>query len=163
VKLKYSVSFIALALVGLLVAFIGGPHDVALAQAQQRTADKDRQALLALEDSWLRGEHDAATLERILAADFVHPVATGDLLTKTQHIHYSTKYLPPTGLKQRFDNLTVRLYGDVGIVTGIVITSDEHAKDVDRTIFTDVFAYRDGRWQAINAQENRMEEKPPPK
>jgi hypothetical protein len=107
------------------------------------------------------GEHDAATLERVLATDFVHPVATGDLLTKTQHIHYSTKYLPPAGLKQRFDNLTVRLYGDVGIVNGIVITSDEHAKDVDRTIFTDVFAYRDGRWQAINAQENRVEEKPP--
>ena len=23
----------------------------------------------------------------------------------------------------------------------------------DRTVFTDVFAYRDGRWVAINAQE----------
>jgi len=41
------------------------------------------------------------------------------------------------------------LYDDVGIVTGIVITSDRHGKDVHRTIFTDVFVYRDGRWQAI--------------
>jgi hypothetical protein len=158
-KLNYSVSFITFALAGL--TFIAGEHSVV--QAQQRTTDKDRQALIALEDSWLRGEHDAATLERILAADFVHCVSTGDLLTKTQHIYYSTKYLPPPGLKQRFDNLTVRLYGDVGVVNGIVVTSDEHGKDVDRTIFTDVFAYRDGRWQAINAQENRVAAKPPPK
>jgi hypothetical protein len=130
-------------------------------RAQQRTADTDRQDLLTLEESWLRGEHDAATLERILADDFVHPVPTGDFLTKAQHIHYSTKYLPSPGLKQRFENLTVRLYGDVGMVNGIVITTDENGKDVNRTIFTDVFAYRNGRWQAINAQENRIEQKPP--
>jgi predicted GNAT superfamily acetyltransferase len=49
------------------------------------------------------------------------------------------------------------MYGDVGIVNGIVVTSDAHGKDVNRTIFTDVFVYRDGRWQAINAQENKVE------
>jgi hypothetical protein len=45
----------------------------------------------------------------------------------------------------------------VGIVNGTVITSDGHGKEVDRTVFTDVFAYHDGRWQAVNAQENRVE------
>jgi len=134
-------------------------HDVAFAHAHQRTVNQDRQVLIALENEWLNGEHNAAALERILASDFVHPVATGDFLTKAQHIDYSTKYLPSANLKQRFDNLNVRLYGDVGIVNGIVITSDEHAQDVDRTVFTDVFAYRDGRWQAINGQENRVEKR----
>jgi len=47
-------------------------------------------------------------------------------------------------------------------VNGIVINSDEHGKDVDLTIFTDVFAHRDGRWQPINAQENRVETMLPP-
>jgi predicted GNAT superfamily acetyltransferase len=51
----------------------------------------------------------------------------------------------------------VRVYGDCGIVNGIVVASDEHGQDLDRTIFTDVFAYREGRWQAVNAQENHME------
>jgi hypothetical protein len=161
-KLKYFVSFGTLVAVSLLV-YIVRPHGGAFAQARQRTVDQDRQVLIALENEWLNGEHNAAALERILASDFVHPVATGDFLTKAQHIYYSTKYLPPANLKQRFDNLSVRLYGDIGIVNGIVITSDEHAKDVDRTIFTDVFAYRDGRWQAINGQENRVEKMPPPK
>jgi len=58
--------------------------------------------------------------------------------------------------------LKVRVYGDVGIVNGIVVTSDENGKQLDRTIFTDVFAWREGRWQAINAQENKVEPRKPP-
>jgi len=128
--------------------------------AEQRSTEQDRQALIALENEWLVGEHDAATLERILAPDFVHPVPTGDFLTKAQHIYYSTKYLPPANLKQRFEQMKVRVYGDVGIVNGIVVTNDGHGQEVDRTVFTDVFAYLDGRWQAITAQENRVEKRP---
>ncbi|PWT89900.1 MAG: hypothetical protein C5B55_10550 [Blastocatellia bacterium] len=116
-----------------------------------------KEALIELENSWLNAEHDPKSLDRILAPDFIHVVPTGDFLTKAQHIYYSSKRMPPTNLKHRFDKLTVRIYGDVGIVNGIVITSDENAKDVDRTIFTDVFAYRNGQWQAINAQENKVE------
>jgi hypothetical protein len=128
----------------------------------QRTAAQDKEALIELENTWLKGEHDAAVLERILAPGFVHPVVTGDFLTKAQHIYYSTRRLPPANLKQRFDQLNVRLYGDVGIVNGIVVTSDQTGKQLDRSIFTDVFAYREGRWQAINAQENKVEQLKPP-
>jgi uncharacterized protein DUF4440 len=123
----------------------------------QRTPEQDRQDLIASENTWLKGEHDAAVLDRILAPDFVHPVVTGDFLTKEQHIYYSSGHPPAANLQKHFDNLNVRIYGDVGIVNGIVITSDEHGKDVSRTIFTDVFVCRDGRWQAINAQENRVD------
>jgi len=128
----------------------------------QRTAAQDKEALIELEDTWLKGEHDPAVLERVLAPDFVHPVVTGDFLTKAQHIYYSIRRLPPANLKQRFDQLNVRVYGDVGIVNGIVVTSDENGKQLDRTIFTDVFARREGRWQAINAQENKVEQLKPP-
>jgi len=150
------------ALISLLLS-IGSIHVGRVSSAPQRTAAQDKEALIELENTWLKGEHDAAVLERILAPDFVHPVVTGDFLTKAQHIYYSTKRLPPANLKQRFDQLNVRLYGDVGIVNGIVLTSDENGKQLDRTIFTDVFAYREGRWQAINAQENRVEPLKPPK
>jgi hypothetical protein len=47
--------------------------------------------------------------------------------------------------------MRVRVYGTVGIVNGEVVAS---AKDIRRrTLFTDVFAYRNGKWQAISAQE----------
>ena len=127
----------------------------------QRTAEADRQSLIAAENDWLRNEHDSASLDRILAADFIHPVATGNFLTKAQHIYYSTKYLPPPNLNHRFEDLNVRLYGDIGVVNGIVVATDQHGKEVDRTIFTDVFVYREGRWQAINAQENKVEKTRP--
>ena len=46
----------------------------------------------------------------------------------------------------------VRVYGTVGIVNGIVVETSGSTL-VRRTLFTDVFAYRDGKWQAVNAQE----------
>jgi len=80
-------------------------------------------------------------LDRILAPKFIHPVVTGDFLTKAQHIFYSSKRPPPANLKQRFDQLKVRVYGDVGIVNGIAVTSDQNGDDLSRTVFTDVFVY----------------------
>ncbi len=122
----------------------------------QRTAASDRQALVALETEWAVA-HDAATLDRILAPDFIHPVSAGVFLTKAEHIDWVTKHLPSADRKLRFDRLDVRLYGDVGIVTGMVVASDGGGKELDRSVFTDVFAYREGRWEAVNAQENRVE------
>ena len=132
-------------------------------QAQSRTPERDRAALVALENEWLANEHNAAALERILASDFVHPLPTGDFITKAQHIAFSSAHPPPANRKQHFDQLRVRVYGDVGIVTGVVVTTDEKGPsqtgenhEVDRTVFTDVFAWRDGRLQAVNAQENAV-------
>jgi hypothetical protein len=57
---------------------------------EKRTSNSDRDALIALENDWLRNEHNAAELEHILAADFLHPVVTGDVLNKAQHIKFSS-------------------------------------------------------------------------
>jgi hypothetical protein len=151
--------------VALVSAFLSiGPfHTGGVSTSLQRNAAQDKQALIELENTWLKSEHDAAVLERILAPDFVHPVTTGDFLTKAQHIFYASRRVPPANLKQHFEQMNVRLYGDVGVVNGIVVTSDQNGKPLDRSIFTDVFAYRDGRWQAINAQENKVEQLNPPK
>jgi len=152
-------------IVSMLILLAGfmwlGRTELGAVTPQSRSAP-DRQALIDLENDWLKNEHDPAALERILASDFVHPVVTGDFLNKTQHIYYSDKFRPPANLKHRFDQLNVRLYGEVGIANGIVVTTDENGKEVDRSIFTDVFAYREGRWQAINAQENKIEKLPRP-
>jgi len=120
-----------------------------------RDAASDRHALIAIENDWLDAR-DAATLDHILASDFIHPIAQGFFLTKAGHIGWFSKHPPPANRKERIDQIQVRLYGNVGIVNGIVIASDEHGKEIDRTIFTDIFVYRDGRWQAVNAQENRV-------
>lgn len=160
---KYLVIVGASVLMVTVLVALSSLQAISLARSPNRTAAQDRQALITLENEWLSNEHNATKLESILAADFVHPVSTGDFLTKAQHIYYSSKYLPPANLKNRFDQMQVRLYGDIGIVNGVVVASDEHGQGVNKTVFTDVFAYRDGRWQAINAQENSVEKWPKPK
>ena len=56
----------------------------------------------------------------------------------------------------RFDKLKVRAYGSTAIANGIVEASDSPEVKLRKTIFTDVFVYRDNRWQAVNAQENEI-------
>ncbi|HEU5467360.1 MAG TPA: DUF4440 domain-containing protein, partial [Gemmatimonadales bacterium] len=55
--------------------------------------------------------------------------------------------------QQQFDQLQVRVYGSAAVVTGMVISTDLAGHEA-KTVFTDVFAKRGGRWQAVNAQEN---------
>jgi hypothetical protein len=118
---------------------------------ETRTSNRDRDALVALENEWLKNEHNGAELEHILASDFLHPVVTGDVLTKAQHIQFSSKHLPPSDLTNHFEGLQVRVYG---VVNGLVVRTNKDGNTVDKTVFTDVFVHRDGRWQAVNAQEN---------
>ena len=144
--------FSILSAIALLCAWAAGSR----LDAQARSPERDRAALIVLEKEWLTNEHNAAALERILASDFVHPLPTGDLVTKAQHIAFSAAHPPPPDQKRRFTQMQVRIYGDVGIVNGVVVTTGGD-QEVRRTIFTDVFAWRDGRWQAVNAQENEVQ------
>src|SRR6266536_4393232 len=123
----------------------------------QTTRDpaKDRQAIIELEQEWLHA-HDAAKLDRILASDFVHVIPVDNFLSKQEHIDWMVKHPEPKDRNTKFDKLNVRLYGDMGIVNGSVIATDESGKELDRTMFTDVFIFRDGQWRAVNAQENAV-------
>lgn len=123
---------------------------------EPRRPERDRDALIAVEQTWLENEGDPAALARILADDFVHPVPTGDLLTKAEHIRWSAAHPPPAGSRRRFEGLKVRVFGDVGIVNGNVVASDGTGGVERRTVFTDVFVLRQGRWQAVNGQENAV-------
>ena len=107
--------------------------------------------MLALENRWLQAERDPVTLEGILAADFLH-VVPGEIITKEQHLQFLREH-PASGRRseKRFQDLHVRVYGEAGIVNGAVIETTDHGER--KTLFTDVFAYRDGKWQAVSAQE----------
>lgn len=125
------------------------------AAQQRRDADKDREAVIQLENDWLTAEEgDRSAYERILADDFVHPVPQGIFLGKRQQIEWAVKHPRPASRKARFSRMDVRLFGDAAIVNGVVENSDLSGADLRRTIFADVFAWRNGRWQAVNAQEN---------
>ena len=115
-------------------------------------------------DQYMPGFDGLETLERILAPDFVHPVAAGVFLTKQQHIAWAVEHQPGTRRKRAFEELHVRIYGSSAIATGIVANSDGSGGDLQRTIFADVFLRRSGRWKAVSAQETPItgaHERPP--
>jgi hypothetical protein len=134
-----------------------------LGAQQQRTPERDSAAVLALEHEWI-GTRDSATLDHLLAPDFLHPVPTGQIITKTEHIRWwVTAHSSPSNFQSRFDQLDVRVFGDAAIADGSVITTDRSGDEVGRNVFSDVFLYRSGRWQAVNAQETNVVTGPPPR
>lgn len=147
---RYTLSALLITL--LVVAHAAAPEPQAAAQAVSR--DADRVMIEALEREWLAHGSDRATLERLLAPDFLHVVPQGVFLTREQHISWAVKHARRAGRHAKFEELHVRVYGDVGIAEGIVTDSDAAGLDVRRSIFTDVFVRRNDSWQAVNAQEN---------
>ena len=116
-----------------------------------RSAEQAKQELLSLENRWLQVENDPVALEDILAPDFLHVVPVG-IVTKEEHIRFLREHpAPGQHTHKRFEDLHVRIYGDTGIVNGTVIETTDRGER--KTLFTDVFAYRDGKWQAVTAQE----------
>jgi hypothetical protein len=124
----------------------------ARAQSIPQESSIDRTALLDLEQRWLAA-HDSTTLDRILASDFRHPVPQGITLDKTAQIAWAVHHPPPPGTSRTLHDMVVRVYNDAAVVNGEVCATDA-ARAVTRTLFTDVFIKRAGRWRAVNAQEN---------
>jgi hypothetical protein len=118
---------------------------------KSKVADNPEQDLLQLEKKWLDAEDDPTVLESILADDFVHVLPLG-FVTKREQIDYLRSHPTAKRETRHFEGLRVRIFGRAGVVNGIVVATDADGK-TRRTLFTDVFAYRRGELQAVNAQE----------
>jgi hypothetical protein len=120
-------------------------------QTSESGEPRAKQELIELENQWLWAEHDPKALEPIPASDFLHVVKQG-IITREEQIDFMRKHPAPDRHESKhFEDMHVRIYGTVGIVNGVVV-ADRDGK-TRRTLFTDVFAYRAGKWQAVSAQE----------
>jgi hypothetical protein len=140
----------------LLCTLLVGTAADARANGSAATSGADSQAqVLQLEEKWLASETDPDALESILADDFIHVLKSG-FIGKQDHIRYLRMHPADRGARKSFDQLRVRIFGSVGIATGVVV--NEARGKIRKTAFTDVFAYRRGKWQAVNAQELPLSE-----
>ena len=128
-----------------------------LAMAQQSWQASSQKAIADVEIRWLQHIDDSATLDSILADDFVHVLPSG-FITKKQHIDYVKAHPRSPQESRSFEDLKVRVYGDTGIANGTVVITN--ASGSHRSVFTDVFVKRNGQWQAVNAQENPEQKQP---
>jgi hypothetical protein len=126
---------------------------------------------MKVEHEWLAAlqQRDVLTLARILGREFIDSDFQGDAITRAQFLAYFAGPAPraPPRVEQSFEDTKVRFvaHGDVAIVTGVVTTrpvmapktgASSNADAIRHSRFTDVFVWRDGRWQAVTGQETHF-------
>ena len=118
---------------------------------------KTEPALMELEQAWAAalGRHDASTVACMLADEFEEADVDGALHTRAQVLEHIPQRKP--GSNHLID-MRAHLEGNFGYVRGLNEVMDRGGKVRARVRFTDVFIYRDGRWQAILAHESLVGE-----
>jgi len=139
--------------------------------AQPPGSERTGAAVMAVEREWLAAlnRHDVQTLARILGREFIDSDFQGDAITRAQYLAYFAHPVahPAAAVRQTFADTKVRFVagGAVAIVTGVVITrpaavpkvaTSSGAGAVRHSRFTDVFIWRDARWQAVTGQETHF-------
>ena len=113
---------------------------------------RTERTVLRFERDWLRAlvERDRATLDRILADDFIDSNWKGQLRNKWQVLAGLSNPIP---YLQRLQDVNIKLYQDVAVARCLNMISDQNGRIMMRIRFTDVLLYRHGHWQAVAAQE----------
>ena len=117
---------------------------------KQVSVKNPKQEVLNLENHWLQVEDDPIALESVLAPDFLHVVPVG-IITRKEQLDFMRKHPSHGQSSKHFEDMHVRVYGNVAIVNGMVVAIS--GRGTHKTLFTDVFVYREGKWQAVSAQE----------
>jgi Domain of unknown function (DUF4440) len=122
------------------------------------TEAKDENTLLLQEETWAKAldEHDSATIDCLLAAEFQDADVNGATHERTEALAHVSQ---PRSGSNHLEQMKARVYGDTAFVRGLNRVMDPSGKAVASVRFTDIFIYRDGRWQAVAGQETFLTEK----
>lgn len=105
-----------------------------------------------LASAWIDG--DRTFIEQILADDWSVTDLTGRILTKAEVLEEAFGSKDRKIVSMQIDEIRVRSFGDWAIVTGRTQAAGEYQGEVAEVMlrFTDVFANRNGNWQAVASQ-----------
>ncbi len=98
-------------------------------------------------------DKDAATLEPLLADDFVYRTHFGAEADKAEFLK-SIASFPVKIISIRGEELKVNVYGDTAVLTGVQLAqakAPEGEVEESAVAFTDVFVRRAGRWLMVLA------------
>jgi ketosteroid isomerase-like protein len=115
---------------------------------------KDEATLIQIEHTWARAleEQDVSALMCILADEFEDAGPTGALADRTTILKRADNH---RGVHHELSEMHARIYGDVAYIRGVaraVMKTPGAPPSVVR--FTDVYVYRDGRWQCVAGHES---------
>jgi uncharacterized protein len=127
-------------------------------QANDETEQVKKRAVVRLENEWLEAleDNNVSAIEGILADDFQRPAPQfGQFVGKAELLSFYRSHPRPAGSeRKRINDLVVTIYDTTAIARGKVVTTDANGGVVSSVLFTDVLVERDGKWQAVSAQEN---------
>ena len=112
-------------------------------------------ALIAAEQNWAAAlnRKDADAVSCLLSEEFEDADVDGSLHTRSETLAHIPNKKPGTN---QLSELRSHVDGDLGFTRGLATLVDAAGKVVARVRFTDVFTYRDGRWQALVGQESLL-------
>jgi hypothetical protein len=116
---------------------------------------KDASTLVQIEQVWLRAaeQHDKAALGCILADEFEEADFDGSLINRSEMLATASK---PITVHFELSDLHVHIYGNSAYVRGVGGTKSNDGRFHAKNRFTDIFVYRDGRWQCVAGHESHF-------
>ncbi len=114
---------------------------------------KDGSALVQNEQAWARAleQRDSAALSCLLAAEFEDAGPDGSLQDRDSTLAKAGKHQP---VHHELAEMHAQVQGDFGYIRGLATAVDAQGKVLMKVRFTDIYVYRDGRWQAVAAHES---------
>lgn len=135
---------------GLLLLLLCGTAHAAPCPA---APSKDASALIQMEQTWARAleQHDAAALGCVLAAEFEDAGPDGKLTDRATTLAKAAKH---PAVHHELSELHPHVQGDFGYIRGLATATNAQKKILAAVRFTDVYAYREGRWQCVAGHES---------
>jgi ketosteroid isomerase-like protein len=120
-----------------------------------KTQPKTEPALIELEQNWAAAlsRKDAASVACMVADEFEDADVDGSLHTRSQTLEHIPHRKPGVN---HLSEMRAHVEGNFGFTRGLATLVDASGKVVARVRFTDVFTYRDGRWQALAGHETLL-------
>ena len=126
-------------------------HAAPCPAGQLKTAD----TLAQIEHAWASAleQRDTAALGCILGEEFQDTDPEGALFDRAATLTKAANHRP---VHHELQDLNAHVYGDFGYIRGLATAVDAQGKVQARVRFTDIYVYRDGRWQAVAAHESML-------
>lgn len=138
-------------MIGVLTAMWLGPALAATVVTPDAVLTADERAVLAVEDDWIHAEvaRDGATLERVLADEFVFNQNDGQLSGRGDLIE---GIVAGNMTGQTIIERSVMVDGDTAVIFGTTelrFGGDGEAETISLLRYTTVYVKRGGQWRAI--------------
>ena len=116
---------------------------------------KNENVLMEIERTWARSleQQDVQALGCILATEFQDADPQGALFNRDATL---AKAGVRRSIHHDLSETDAHIFGDAGYIRGLATAVGPQGNVVAKVRFTDIYVYRDGRWQAVAAHESMI-------